>query len=136
MISSAASQWKLTMLLDVSMTNTTYSLSTGMPPTAPVDGTSLINAYAAIRTLSPLPDQVVLVTDGLPTQGAQKPGRKFVNVGQRSRFFDEAERSLPQGVPVSVILLPMQGDLPAPHMFWTLARATGGNFLMPARDWP
>ena len=23
--------------------------------------------------LSPLPDQVVLVTDGLPTQGAQKP---------------------------------------------------------------
>jgi hypothetical protein len=57
-------------------------------------------------------------------------------VGQRSRLFDEAERSLPQGVPVSVILLPMQGDLPAPHMFWTLARATGGNFFMPARDWP
>ena len=104
--------------------------------TDPVDGTSLINAFAAIRSLSPLPDQVVIVTDGLPTQGAQKPGRKFVNVGQRSRMFDEAERSLPQGVPVSVILLPMQGDLPAPHMFWTLARATGGNFFMPARDWP
>jgi hypothetical protein len=104
--------------------------------TDPVDGTSLINAFAAIRSLSPLPDQVVIVTDGLPTQGAQKPGRKFVNVGQRSRLFDEAERSLPQGVPVSVILLPMQGDLPAPHMFWTLARATGGNFFMPARDWP
>ena len=104
--------------------------------TDPADGTSLINAFAAIRTLSPLPDQVVIVTDGLPTQGAQRPSRKFVNVGQRSRFFDEAERSLPKGVPVDVILLPMQGDLPAPHMFWTLARATGGNFLMPARDWP
>lgn len=103
---------------------------------APVDGTSLLNAFAAIRTLSPLPDQVVLLTDGLPTQGADKPLRKFVNVNQRARLFDEAQRSLPAKVPVDVILLPMQGDLPAPHRFWTLARATGGNFLMPARDWP
>lgn len=104
--------------------------------TDPAEGTSLINAFAAIRTLVPLPDQVVLVTDGLPTQGATRPLRKFVNAAQRSRLFDEAERSLPSNVPVDVILLPMQGDLPAPHKFWTMARATGGNFLMPARDWP
>jgi hypothetical protein len=26
--------------------------------------------------------------------------------------------------------------LPAPHMFWTLARETGGHIMMPARDWP
>jgi hypothetical protein len=104
--------------------------------TDPADGTSLINAFASIRALSPMPDQVVLVTDGLPTQGAQKPVRKFINAAQRSRLFDEAERSLPEKVPVDIILLPMQGDLPAPHKFWTLARATGGNFLMPARDWP
>jgi hypothetical protein len=103
---------------------------------APADGTSLINAFAAIRSLSPLPDQVVLVTDGLPTQGAQKPLRRFVNAAQRVRLFDEAQRSLQPNIPVDVILLPMQGDLPAPHKFWTLARATGGNFLMPARDWP
>jgi len=103
---------------------------------APEDGTSLINAYSAIRSLSPLPDQVVLVTDGLPTQGAERGVRRFVNVNQRARLFDEAMRSLPPNIPVSVILLPMQGDLPAPHRFWTLARATGGNFLMPAKDWP
>jgi hypothetical protein len=103
---------------------------------APAEGTSLINAFAAIRSLSPLPDQVVLVTDGLPTQGADAPLRRFVNVNQRARLFDEAQRSLPAKVPVDVILLPMQGDLPAPHRFWTLARATGGNFMMPARDWP
>jgi hypothetical protein len=103
---------------------------------APTDGTSLINAFSAIRTLSPLPDQVVLLTDGLPTQGAERGTRRFVNVAQRSRLFDEAIRAIPVSVPVDVILLPMQGDLPAPHRFWTLARATGGNFLMPARDWP
>lgn len=102
----------------------------------PEGGTSLLNAYAVIRTLSPLPDQVLLVTDGLPTQGKDRPLRRFVNVAQRSRLFEEAQKSLPSNVPVDVILLPMQGDLPAPHMFWTLARETGGNFMMPAADWP
>jgi hypothetical protein len=102
----------------------------------PEGGTSLINAYAAIRGLSPRPDQVVLLTDGMPTQGRDRPLRDYVNVAQRVRLFDEARRSLPEGVPVDVILLPMQGDLPAPHRFWTLARETGGSFLMPAADWP
>ena len=108
----------------------------GLRAIAPAEGTSLINAFNSIRTLSPMPDQVVLVTDGLPTQGADKPLRRFVNVNQRARLFDEAQRSLPSNVPIDVILLPMQGDLPAPHRFWTLARATGGHFLMPAKDWP
>jgi len=102
----------------------------------PEGGTSLMNAYAVIRGLSPRPDQVVLVTDGLPTQGKDRPLRNYVNVAQRTRLFDEARRSLPEGVPVDVILLPMQGDLPAPHRFWTMARETGGNFMMPAADWP
>ncbi len=57
----------------------------------PEGGTSLLNAFAAIRTLSPLPDQVVLVTDGLPTQGEDRPLRRFVNVAQRARLFDEAQ---------------------------------------------
>ncbi|HXC60086.1 MAG TPA: hypothetical protein VN645_12265 [Steroidobacteraceae bacterium] len=103
---------------------------------APEGGTSLINAYSVIRTLFPLPDQVVLVTDGLPTQGKDKPTRRFVNVTQRSRLFEEAQKSLPPNIPIDVILLPMQGDLPAPHMFWAMARETRGHILMPAKDWP
>jgi hypothetical protein len=102
----------------------------------PEGGTSLINAYEAIRAMTPRPDQVVLVTDGMPTQGKDKGQRKFVNASQRARLFDEARRSLPANVPVDVILLPMQGDLPAAHRFWTMARETGGNFMMPAADWP
>ncbi len=35
----------------------------------PAEGTSLYNAFAATKTLAPLPDQIVLITDGLPTQG-------------------------------------------------------------------
>jgi hypothetical protein len=102
----------------------------------PEGGTSLLNTFAQIKKLAPLPDQVVLITDGLPTQGASPPAvRRYINAGARSRLFDEAINTLPK-VPVDVILLPMQGDLPAPHRFWTMARSTGGSFLMPARDWP
>jgi len=102
----------------------------------PEGGTSLINAWDAIRGLSPRPDQVVLVTDGLPTQGKNKPSRRYVDVSARTRLFDEAQRALPTGVPLAVILLPMQGDLPAPHRFWGMARDSGGSFMMPAADWP
>lgn len=41
--------------------------------TAPTEGTSLINAFAVIQRLSPAPDNVILITDGLPTQGDLKP---------------------------------------------------------------
>jgi hypothetical protein len=39
-------------------------------------------------------------------------------------------------VPVTTILLPMEGDLPAPGKYWRLARETGGTFMMPSKDWP
>jgi hypothetical protein len=57
-------------------------------------------------------------------------------VTQRARLFEEAQKSLPPNIPIDVILLPMQGDLPAPHMFWSMARETRGHILMPATDWP
>ena len=101
----------------------------------PEGGTSLINAWDAIRGLSPRPDEVVLVTDGLPTQGKSKPLRRYVDVGPRATVRRGA-RAPARGVPIDVILLPMQGDLPASHRFWGLARASGGNFLMPSADWP
>jgi hypothetical protein len=102
----------------------------------PEGGTSLINAWDAIRGLTPRPDQVVLVTDGLPTQGKGKPTRKYVDVEMRERLFDEAARALPPNLPIDVILLPMQGDRPAPHRFWAMARDSGGTFMMPSADWP
>lgn len=103
----------------------------------PAEGTSLFNAFAATRTLSPLPDQIVLITDGLPTQGKSAPGpRKYVDSDARARLFDEAVRQLPEHVPIDSVLLPMQGDSEAAHRFWHLARTSAGSLLMPARDWP
>jgi len=102
----------------------------------PAEGTSLYNAFAAARTLSPLPDQIVLITDGLPTQGRTARSRKYVDSAARMRLFDEALAEVPNGVPVDSILLPMQGDLQAAHRFWNLARQSHGTLLMPSKDWP
>ena len=102
----------------------------------PRDGTSLYNAFAATKTLSPLPDQVVLLTDGLPTQGKTAGSRKYVDSGLRMRLFDEAVGQLPDKVPIDTVLLPMNGDPQAAHRFWRLARLTDGTLLMPSKDWP
>jgi hypothetical protein len=103
----------------------------------PKDGTSLENALAVAGSLSPRPDNIILVTDGLPTQGASPPlVRKTVDGNDRLKLFEKALGRLPPGVPVNVILLPMEGDPMAPSAYWTLARRTRGSFLSPARDWP
>ena len=39
----------------------------------PQDGTSLENAFTAAAALAPRPDNIIIVTDGLPTQGAGPP---------------------------------------------------------------
>jgi hypothetical protein len=104
---------------------------------APEGGTSLINAFGTIRAMQQPPDQVILITDGLPTQGATAPVlRKYVDAAARARLFDEAVRGLNKNIPVDVILLPMKGDVPAPHRFWGLARMTKGAIVMPSPDWP
>jgi len=104
--------------------------------TVPQNGTSLVNAYNVVKRLNPQPDQIILITDGLPTQGPEAPLRKAVDADQRLKLFNQARGALPPKVPVSIILLPMEGDLPAPSSFWRLARETGGVFMMPAKDWP
>jgi von Willebrand factor type A domain len=106
--------------------------------TAPTGGSSLQNAFAVIRSLDPAPDSVILVTDGLPTQGDKPPlMRTLVTMEQREDLMQDAVKSLPPSPPpFNVVLLPMEGDPAAPIYFWRLARATGGSLLSPAKDWP
>ena len=91
----------------------------------------------AIREFQMPPDQVILLTDGLPTQGATPPAlRRYIDAAARARLFDEAVRTVNRNVPMDVVLLPMKGDIPAPHRFWSLALLTKGAFIMPSPDWP
>jgi hypothetical protein len=102
----------------------------------PQEGTSLINAFIALKSMSPMPDQVILITDGLPTQGKSAGFGKYIDAGRRTRLFDDSIGELPEKVPVDVVLLPMKGDLPAAYRFWSLSRLTQGTLLMPSKDWP
>jgi Mg-chelatase subunit ChlD len=103
----------------------------------PQDGTSLENAFVAAQSLAPRPDNIILITDGLPTQGTSPPAvRKTIDGEGRLKLFERALDRLPAGVPVNVILLPMEGDPLAPGAYWALARRTDGAFMSPARDWP
>jgi hypothetical protein len=105
--------------------------------TVPRDGTSLENAFAAMNTLSPAPDNVFIITDGLPTQGTSPPlVKKTIDGDGRLKLFEKALGKYPSRVPANVILMPMEGDPSASGAFWALARRTGGSFLMPSKDWP
>jgi hypothetical protein len=93
-------------------------------------------AFEALKELNPLPDNVYLLTDGLPTMGEIVPTRQGVTGRERQEHFTRAVRQLPVGVPVNVILLAMEGDPGAAPLFWQLALRTGGSMLSPAEDWP
>jgi len=104
--------------------------------TVPEGGTSLYQALAVAGKLSPRPDNILLITDGLPTQGREKPRRTTVSADERLQHFKTAVAALPSGIPVNTVLLPMEGDAYAAAVFWKLAQDTRGSFLTPARDWP
>ncbi len=102
----------------------------------PEQGTSLVNAFTAAAAMEPPPDNILLITDGLPTQGKTKPSSSSVSGAKRLQLFAQAIRALPRGVPVNTILFSMEGDPMAAALFWKLAIDTRGAFFTPASDWP
>ncbi|MFT4768253.1 MAG: hypothetical protein ACI8RN_001387 [Glaciecola sp.] len=111
-------------------------VSAALREIVPANGTSLDNAFSYLQTLSPVPDNIFLITDGLPTQGANPPRGSTVSGNQRQRLYREAVRKLPANVPVNIILAPMEGDPLAASEFWQLAQSTRGSFMSPSSDWP
>lgn len=119
------------------------SLSNEVERLYPEGGTNLASAINI--TLTARPDQIVIVTDGLPTVSAQMPlttcagarKNKVVTGRCRVQLFQAAVTSLLAArVPVSVILLPLEGDPEAAPLFSNLALSTGGSLLSPAPNWP
>lgn len=102
----------------------------------PEKGTSLLNGFNVISEMKPVPDNIFLLVDSLPTMGASKPWGKRVSNKKRLDLFNEAIRRLPSRVPVNVILYPMEGDPLAATAYWRLAKDTRGSFFCPSRDWP
>jgi len=104
--------------------------------TPPKNGTNMHAAFAVAKSLSPRPDNVILLVDGMPTMDTETTDKRVVGPQERLNLFYGATRQLPSGVPINVMLFPMEGDLQAPISFWSLALSTRGSFLTVSRDWP
>ena len=102
----------------------------------PEKGTSLANAFEALRQMRPAPENVFLITDGLPTIGTDEPWFKKVSGEKRLKLFNRAVKLLPDKVPVNVILFPLEGDPAAASAYWKLAALTRGAYFCPSPDWP
>ena len=103
---------------------------------APLGGTNLEAPFLRARALTPQPDNIVLITDGLPTQGKGGARSTTIDGAGRLRLFKRALKNLPAKIPVNTILFPMEGDPLAASLFWQLALDSGGSFFTPTRDWP
>ena len=68
--------------------------------------------------------------------GAKKPWGKRVSGKKRLGYFNDAVDDLPSGIPVNIILYPMEGDPVAAVSFWKLAKNSRGSFFCPSKDWP
>jgi len=104
--------------------------------TVPENGTNTVDAYNVITSLNPRPDNVILLIDSLPTMNAPETERGMVTGQERLRFHYEAEANIPSGIPVNVLLYPMEGDYNAAIAYWLLAYRTGGSFMSISKDWP
>ena len=104
--------------------------------TVPGNGTNMRAAYEVASSLSPRPDNIILIADGLPTMEDVTESRRTVSGRERTNMHFRAIRELPNGVPVNIFLYPLEGDYEAPILYWILAFRTGGSFISVSRDWP
>jgi hypothetical protein len=102
----------------------------------PEKGTNLFRAFESVRGMEPLPDNLFLLTDGLPTLGAGRAWSNRVSGEKRLALFEEALRARPSRVPINIFLYPMEGDPSAAGAYWRLAVMTRGSFFCPSKDWP
>ena len=102
----------------------------------PANGTNLEQVFRAIANMSPRPDNIFLITDGLPTLSERGSNSALITPSERIELYEEALEELPNGIPVNVILLPLEGDPSAAAAYWQLAQYTTGSFISPSKDWP
>ena len=100
------------------------------------EGINMTQIFRAVANMSPPPDNIFLITDGLPTLGDRNNSDSLVTPSERLELFEEAVEELSPGTPINVILMPLEGDPSAAAAYWQLAQYTKGSFLTPSQDWP
>lgn len=104
--------------------------------TPPSGGTNMKAAWEVVSSLTPLPDNIILLVDGLPTMDEPTTSQRTVSGQERYRMHINALRELPSGIPVNIFLYPLEGDYEAPILYWLLGYRSGGSFMSVSKDWP
>lgn len=101
----------------------------------PGGGANLEAAVALANSLEPKPDNLYIVTDGLPSDA--RHGRINNNAGARNSAFHRSAQLAAAGKQgMHFILFPLTGDMYAAPRMWEAAERTNGSFFTPAPDWP
>ena len=128
------------------------AIDTALSVAVPDGPTDLKQVFETAARLVPRPRQLLILTDGYPTvpgnrrlgalRGCPTPKRGATPVlSPRCReavYLDAVEvvNKRLTGVPVDVILFPLEGDANAVRGYWLLSALSGGRMLTPARGWP
>lgn len=102
----------------------------------PNAGTNMERLFETVAAMSPRPDNIFLITDGLPTLGNRRSSGTLIEPNDRLELFNDAVEKLPRNIPVNIILMPLEGDPSAAAAFWQLAQVSRGTLISPSRDWP
>ena len=114
--------------------------------------TNLKQVFETAAKLVPRPRQLLILTDGYPTVPGNRRLGSLRGCPTRRRgatpvlsprcreavYLDAVEvvNKRLAGVPVDVILFPLEGDANAVRGYWLLSALSGGRMLTPARGWP
>ena len=104
--------------------------------TVPKNGTNLYSAFQVIRDMNPRPDNVILLVDSMPTMDAATSSKRVIGPGERLNLFTAATQLIPSGIPINIMLYPMEGDARASVSLWALALKSSGSFISVSHDWP
>ena len=102
----------------------------------PEGGTNYERLFREIANMTPPPDNIFLITDGLPTVDDRGSSDRLITPRDRLELYEDALGELLQGVPVNIVLMPLEGDPSAAAAFWELAQLTRGSMISPSKDWP
>ena len=104
--------------------------------TVPKNGTNMYAAFKVIRDMKPRPDNVILLVDSMPTMDQATSSKSVIGAGERANLFTAATQLVPSGIPINIMLYPMEGDPASVTSFWSLALKTRGSMISVSHDWP
>ncbi len=105
---------------------------------SPEGGSNLEKAFKLASQLTPKPDNVYILTDGLPNHSISFFSGTSVDTKERLQHFNSAMQHIPKllAMPINTIMFPFLGEPDAPFAYWKLSNRTDGSFFVPAKGWP